>query len=70
MPRKEVNELVIQLLDKYESRLLDPPLGMRYQDCYDMPSRQPQSEALEAYRRARAELSRMGLQFRDPAFYT
>jgi methylamine---corrinoid protein Co-methyltransferase len=70
MCRKDVNAIVVQLLDKYESRLTDPPLGKRYQDCYDMPSRQPKAEALVAYRQARAALIEMGLQFKDPPFYS
>ena len=59
----------LQLLDKYEDRLADPPLGKRYQDCYDMASRQPNAEALAVYRQARAGLVEMGLQFSDPPFY-
>ena len=69
MSRKDVNSLVLKLLDKYESRLADPPMGQRFQDCYDMPSRQPKAEALEAYRRVRAEVLKMGLEFKDPPFY-
>jgi len=69
MSRKDVNALVVQLLERYESRLTDPPLGMRYQDCYDMASRQPKAEALAAYRQARAGLVEIGLQFKDPPFY-
>jgi methylamine---corrinoid protein Co-methyltransferase len=69
MSRKDVNTIVVQLLDKYEDRLSDPPLGKRYQDSYDMASRQPRAEALAVYSRARAGLVQMGLQFRDPPFY-
>ena len=69
MSRTDVNALVLKLLDKYESRLEDPPLGQRYQDCYDMASRQPKAEALAAYRKARAGLVAMGLEFKDPPFY-
>jgi methylamine--corrinoid protein Co-methyltransferase len=69
MSRADVNALVLKLLDKYERHLEDPPLGQRYQDCYDMAKRQPKAEALEAYRKARAGLTEMGLEFRDPPFY-
>jgi methylamine---corrinoid protein Co-methyltransferase len=69
MSRKDVNAIVVQLLDRYEDRLSDPPLGKRYQDSYDMASRQPGAEALAVYRQARAGLVEMGLQFRDPPFY-
>jgi hypothetical protein len=69
MSRADVNALVLKLLDKYERHLEDPPFGQRYQDCYDTASRQPKAEALEAYRKARAALVEMGLEFRDPPFY-
>jgi methylamine---corrinoid protein Co-methyltransferase len=69
MSRRDVNAIVVKLLDAYEDRLADPPFGARYQDCYDMASRQPKAEALSVYRRARAGLVEMGLQFSDPPFY-
>ena len=69
MSRKDVNAIVVRLLAKYESRLADPPLGQRYQDCFDMASRQPKADALAAYGQARAALIEMGLQFKDPPFY-
>jgi methylamine--corrinoid protein Co-methyltransferase len=69
MPRTDVNAIVVQLLDKYEDRLTDPPFGKRYQDCYDMASRQPGAGARAVYRKARAALIEMGLQFKDPPFY-
>ena len=70
MSREDVSAMVSKLLDKYESRLADPPPGRRYQDCYDMASRQPKAEALAVYRRARATLIETGLQFKDPPFYS
>jgi methylamine---corrinoid protein Co-methyltransferase len=69
MSRREVNEIVLRLLAKYEDRLADPPLGRRYQDCFDVGSRLPGPEALASYRAARAEIAGMGLQFKDPPFY-
>ena len=69
MSRKDVNAIVVQLLDRYEDRLTDPPFGKRYQDSYDMASRRPGAEALAVYRRARAGLVEMGLELRDPPFY-
>ena len=70
MSRRDVNQIVLGLLDKYERSLADPPLGQRYQDCYDMASRQPGSEAQASYKEARAALIAMGLQFKDPPFYS
>ncbi len=70
MTREQVNSLVLRLLEKYESRLQDPPLGMRYQDCFDMVSRRPRAEALEHYQRVHADLCEMGLEFKNPPFYS
>jgi hypothetical protein len=69
MSRKDVNVLVQKMLDQYEPRLEAPPLGLRYQECFDMESRQPRAETLEHYRTARAALREMGLEFRDPPYY-
>lgn len=69
MSRADVNAIVLRLLEKYEDRLDDPPPGRRYQDCFDLASGRPDAEAVAVYRRARAELTAMGLAFRDPAFY-
>ena len=69
MSRREINSLVLKLLDKYEGLLAAPPLGLRYQECFDMASRQPKFEALEHYKRVRADVREMGLEFKDPPFY-
>jgi methylamine--corrinoid protein Co-methyltransferase len=69
MSRQCANDLVLKLLEKYESHLDDPPLGHRYQDCFDVASRRPGPEALEHYRRVRADLRQMGLVFEDPPFW-
>jgi len=70
MSRKDVNAIVVQLLDKYERQLTDPPFGERYQDCYEMASRQPKTDALAIYKQARSDLVKMGLEFKDPSFYS
>jgi methylamine--corrinoid protein Co-methyltransferase len=69
MSRDDVNDIVVQLLEKYEDRLEDPPFGKRYQDCYDVESRRPDAEALAVYERARAAVAAMGLRFIDPPYY-
>jgi methylamine--corrinoid protein Co-methyltransferase len=69
MSRADVNAIVVQLVDRYEDQLADPPFGERYQDCYDVASRTPRAEALAVYRTARAALTEMGLEFRDPSYY-
>ena len=70
MSRQSVNDFVLKLLEKYESHLKDPPLGQRYQDCFDMASRRPGPEALEHYMRMRVDLTQMGLVIEDPLFWS
>ena len=50
-------------------RLEAPPAGRRYQDGYDPASRRPDAETIAVYRDARAQLTRLGLEFKDPPFY-
>jgi methylamine--corrinoid protein Co-methyltransferase len=69
MSREQVNAITLTLLDEYVSRLSAPPLGERYQDCFDMARRQPTEKALAAYKEARAKLAKVGLQFADPPYY-
>ena len=69
MSRKEVNDIVLRLLDRYESRLEDRPLGLRYQDVYDMATRRPKKDALEFYKQARKDLTDMGLEFKNDSPY-
>lgn len=55
--RKQGNEIVKALLGKYENKLPNPPIGKRYQDCYDMSSAKPNKEYLELYREVRREMT-------------
>ena len=69
MSRRDVNALMLKVLERYESRLQDPPVGQRYQDCFDLMTRRPNQEALEHYRRVRADLHGLGLEFKAPPYY-
>jgi hypothetical protein len=69
MSRSDVNRIVLGLLGKYEHRLEAPPAGRRYQEAYETASRRPDAETIAVYRDARGELTRLGLEFRDPPFY-
>jgi len=63
MTRAEANELVKKLLPKYEDRLADPPLGKKFQECYDWGSIEPCQEYIELYGRIKDELTGYGLEF-------
>jgi len=57
MSRKEASRIVNALLEKYEDKLPNPPLGKKYQDCYDVASGKPNKECLELYREVRQEMT-------------
>jgi len=64
MSRKEANGIVKMLLEKYEDQLRNPPLGQKYQECYDVTTGKPNKEYIELYREVRREMSdQFGLQF-------
>ncbi|MBN1319062.1 MAG: monomethylamine:corrinoid methyltransferase [Anaerolineales bacterium] len=70
MPRQEVNTLVLRLLEKYEDKLQDPPLGQTYQECYDIITRRPKTQALQFYHQARQEFANLGLLFKNEPYYS
>ncbi len=70
LSRKEANGIVKALLEKYEDRLPNPPIGKRYQDCYDMATGKPDKEFMEFYREIRQEMTdRFGLRFPNTSPY-
>ncbi len=64
MKRSEANELVKELLSKYEDKIDDAPAGKRYQDCYDMDTGQPSAEYVNLYGEVKEELRQMGFRYR------
>jgi hypothetical protein len=64
MTRVEANELVKKLVPKYKERLVDPPLGKKFQECYDWGSIEPREEYVELYGRIKDELTGYGLKFK------
>lgn len=71
MSRKEANGIVMALLEKYEDRLRDPPLGKRYQDCFDAVTGVPSKKYIELYKKVRQEMTeKFGLRFRHTSHYS
>ncbi len=71
MSRKEANEIVKALLEKYEDRLRDPPKGQRYQDCFEVETGMPGKEFVELYREVKQEMvDQFGLQFKQVSPYS
>ena len=64
MKRGEANEIVKRLLSKYEGNIDNPPQGKRYQDCFNIKTREPGKKYLTLYERAKEELIGYGLNFK------
>ncbi len=61
MKRTNANELVKQLLQMYDQKLETPPLGRKFQECYDVTTVKPSKEYVDVYTRVGKELQELGL---------
>ncbi|MBA7642404.1 hypothetical protein ES703_50097 [subsurface metagenome] len=63
LSRKEANEIVLKLLDKYEAKLDNPPTGSIYQDCCDVTTGRPGGKYMRLYNEIKDELDGIGISF-------
>ncbi|MFX1513339.1 MAG: monomethylamine:corrinoid methyltransferase [Promethearchaeota archaeon] len=63
MKRADANDLLIQLVSKYEQHLPNPPLGRRFQECYNLTTVTPSEEYLNIYTQVKTALEEHGLTF-------
>jgi methylamine--corrinoid protein Co-methyltransferase len=63
MKLEDANEMVKEVLAKYEEKVKNPPIGKKFQECYDLATLTPSKEYLELYRKTKKELEDMGLKF-------
>jgi hypothetical protein len=63
LTRAEANELVLQLLEKYESQIPTAPEGDRYQDLCDVITGKPKDQYVRLYNEMKEELAKMGIPF-------
>ncbi|MEN8244371.1 MAG: monomethylamine:corrinoid methyltransferase [Thermodesulfobacteriota bacterium] len=61
LTRPQANEIVKQLLEKYESRLGEPPRGNTYLECYDTTTGKPSDDYVRLYDEVEEELTGMGV---------
>lgn len=61
MEPEQVNEIVKQLLPKYEDDLKTPDVGVPYQEAYDMETHTPKQEWEDIYRRVKQEMIDLGI---------
>jgi hypothetical protein len=63
MKRDQANEIVLQLLRKYEDTMHSASKGLKFWECYDMKSLKPLPDHASLYARARKELEALGVEF-------
>ncbi|MFX0204755.1 MAG: monomethylamine:corrinoid methyltransferase [Candidatus Hodarchaeota archaeon] len=63
MKRTNANELVKQIFLMYNQKLENPPLGRRFQECYDLNTVKPSKEYVDIYTQVKRELQELGLNF-------
>jgi len=64
MKRDAANDFVNRLLASYESELVNPPLGLRFQECYDLTTVKPAQKYVEIHDNFINKLENLGLNFK------
>ncbi len=63
LKRTDANDLVTKIVSKYEENLKNPPLGLTFQECYDLNTIKPSEEHVNVFTRVKKELADLGLKF-------
>lgn len=61
MKADQANELVIQLLEKYEKEIENAPPGKRYQECCDPKTGKPTDNYQRLHEEVKDELTSLGI---------
>lgn len=61
--RSDANELVKQIVSKYENQIADAPMGKTFQECYDTKKIRPTDEYTRLYKSVKQELHDLGIPF-------
>jgi len=64
MTRRQANEIVKQLLEKYEPSLAHPDRGLTYPECFDIRKNKPNDQYARLYDRVKHRLGDLGLQLK------
>jgi len=65
METHNANELVNQLLNKYEKEIENAPRGKLYQEYYDIQTRKTNEGYIRLYSEVKEELAGMGIPFQS-----
>lgn len=64
MKRSDANDIVKEILGKYESDLNSPPLGKGLYECWDVDERKPTQEYTEIINEFKKEMDNLGIDLR------
>jgi methylamine--corrinoid protein Co-methyltransferase len=64
MTRAQANEIVKQIIPKYEDQLKDQPDGLSFQECYDVERLEPVPEWQRMYDEVKEEAAGLGFPFK------
>ncbi len=53
-----------KLVKKYVDKMADPPVGKRYQECFDISRMVPSREYVGIYNTVKEELEDLGIKFK------
>jgi methylamine--corrinoid protein Co-methyltransferase len=65
MKRDVANEIVKDLLNKYEDQIPDAPIGKKFQELFNIDTLEPTPEYHDLYYKMREEMQTYGLKFRS-----
>lgn len=60
--RKEANEIVLKLVEGYEKRIPEAPIGKMFQECYQMDQIRPTDEYESLFSRKKKEWKGLGFE--------
>jgi methylamine--corrinoid protein Co-methyltransferase len=63
MTRKDANDVVKRLLEKYEGTIENPPVGKKYEDLWDIHRKAPHDEYVDFYKKMKKKISELGIPF-------
>lgn len=62
LSRQDANEIVMNMVSRYEGQLMSPPQPKKFRDCYDWDLVLPKAEWFDLYSKVKKELAEMGLK--------
>ncbi len=62
LSRKEANQIVLKLLDEYEMKIPEAPIGKTFSECYQMDKLKPNDEYESLWEEKKKELREIGLE--------